>query len=149
MQEGRLAEDVHLVGRHPHRRRQRDGQLTHTVTVLPPYVVAEGHEVQRRLDLRRGLDLQAGQRLDEARVSRFELRGALLAKQSLGSDQYEIVVPSVSILAEPPVAVVDTVARRKGTSEVAEAYLQFLYTPEAQEVIAKHHAQWAAKNRSA
>ena len=64
---------------------------------------------------------------------------ALLAKESLGSDDYEIVVPSISILAEPPVAVVDTVARRKGTTEVAEAYLQYLYTPEAQEVIAKHH----------
>jgi len=63
---------------------------------------------------------------------------ALLAKQSLG-DQFEIIVPSVSILAEPPVTVVDAVARRKGTSEVAEAYLQYLYTPEAQEVIARHH----------
>jgi len=63
---------------------------------------------------------------------------ALLAKQSLEGD-YEIVVPSISILAEPPVAVVDTVTRRKGTTEVAEAYLQYLYTPEAQEVIAKHH----------
>jgi sulfate transport system substrate-binding protein len=64
---------------------------------------------------------------------------ALLAKQTLGADDYEIVLPSVSILAEPPVAVVDTVARRKGTTEVAEAYLQYLYTPAAQEVIAKHH----------
>ena len=44
-------------------------------------------------------------------------------------------MPSVSILAEPPVAVVDAVARRKGTSEVAEAYLEYLYTPEAQELI--------------
>jgi len=64
---------------------------------------------------------------------------ALLARESLGAGEYEIVVPSVSILAEPPVAVVDAVARRKGTTEVAEAYLQYLYTPEAQEVIAKHH----------
>lgn len=64
---------------------------------------------------------------------------ALLAKQTLGADQYEIVVPSVSILAEPPVAVVDAVARRKGTTDVAEAYLQYLYSPEAQELIAKHH----------
>ena len=47
------------------------------------------------------------------------------------------MVPSLSILAEPPVAVVDTVARRKGTGEVAEAYLEFLYTPEAQELIAQ------------
>ena len=64
---------------------------------------------------------------------------ALLARETLGADGYEIVIPSVSILAEPPVAVVDTVARRKGTSEVAEAYLQYLYTPEAQEMIGKHH----------
>jgi sulfate transport system substrate-binding protein len=64
---------------------------------------------------------------------------ALLAKESLGTDEYEIVVPSVSILAEPPVAVVDAVARRNGTTEVAEAYLQYLYTPAAQEVIAQHH----------
>ncbi len=64
---------------------------------------------------------------------------ALLARATLGADSYEIVIPSVSILAEPPVAVVDTVARRKGTTEVAEAYLQYLYTPEAQDVIGKHY----------
>ena len=49
------------------------------------------------------------------------------------------MVPSVSVLAEPPVAVVDAVARRKGTASVAAAYLEYLYTPEAQELIAKHH----------
>ena len=54
-------------------------------------------------------------------------------------DQIEIVVPSISILAEPPVAVVDKVVDRKGTRAVAEAYLQFLYTPEGQEIAAKHH----------
>jgi sulfate transport system substrate-binding protein len=64
--------------------------------------------------------------------------------------QIEIVVPSVSILAEPPVAVVDSVADRKGTRAVAEAYLQFLYAPAGQELVAKHHyrprdAQAAAK----
>jgi sulfate transport system substrate-binding protein len=64
---------------------------------------------------------------------------ALLARDQLGAGQFEIVVPSLSILAEPPVAVVDTVARRKGTSEVAEAYLRYLYSPEAQDVIGKHH----------
>ena len=64
---------------------------------------------------------------------------ALLARATLGEGNYEIVIPSVSILAEPPVAVVDTVARRKGTTEVAEAYLQYLYTPEAQDLIGKHH----------
>jgi sulfate transport system substrate-binding protein len=64
---------------------------------------------------------------------------ALLAREQLGTDQFEIVVPSVSILAEPPVAIVDTVARRKGTSDLAAAYLEYLYSPEAQDVIGKHH----------
>jgi sulfate/thiosulfate transport system substrate-binding protein len=54
-------------------------------------------------------------------------------------DQIEIVVPSMSILAEPPVTVVDKVVDKKGTRAVAEAYLQFLYTPEAQEIVARHH----------
>jgi sulfate transport system substrate-binding protein len=54
-------------------------------------------------------------------------------------DRIEIVVPSMSILAEPPVAVVDQVVDRKGTRAVAEAYLRFLYTPEGQEIVAKHH----------
>ena len=49
----------------------------------------------------------------------------------------EIVVPSVSILAEPPVAVVDKVVDKKGTRAIAEAYLQYLYTPEGQEIAAK------------
>ena len=54
-------------------------------------------------------------------------------------DKVDIVVPSVSILAEPPVAVVDKVVDRKKTRAVAEAYLQYLYTPEGQEIAAKHH----------
>jgi len=54
-------------------------------------------------------------------------------------DKVDIVVPSISILAEPPVAVVDKVVDRKGTRAVAEAYLQYLYTPEGQEIAAKHH----------
>jgi sulfate transport system substrate-binding protein len=56
-----------------------------------------------------------------------------------GNGKVEIVTPSISILAEPPVAVVDKVVARKGTKAVAEAYLQFLYTPEGQEIAAKHH----------
>ena len=56
-----------------------------------------------------------------------------------GKGQVEIVVPSISILAEPPVAVVDKVVDKKGTRAAAEAYLQFLYTPEAQEIAARHH----------
>ena len=62
---------------------------------------------------------------------------AYLALQEFG-DGFEIVTPSLSILAEPPVAVVDKVADRHGTRAVAEAYLQFLYTPEAQAIIAKN-----------
>jgi sulfate transport system substrate-binding protein len=54
-------------------------------------------------------------------------------------DKVEIVTPSISILAEPPVAVVDKVVAKKGTKAVAEAYLQFLYTPEGQEIAAKNH----------
>ncbi|PKM16683.1 MAG: hypothetical protein CVV12_01960 [Gammaproteobacteria bacterium HGW-Gammaproteobacteria-2] len=64
---------------------------------------------------------------------------ALLALKNYGADQFEIVVPSLSILAEPPVTIIDKVVERRGTRAVAEAYLQFLYTPAAQEVIAKHH----------
>jgi sulfate transport system substrate-binding protein len=64
---------------------------------------------------------------------------ALLARRELGPDKVEIVVPSVSILAEPPVAVVDTVVDRRGTRQIAEAYLQYLYTPQGQEVAAKHY----------
>lgn len=55
------------------------------------------------------------------------------------SNDFEIVVPARSILAEPPVAVVDKVAARKGTTEVARAYLEFLYSEQGQAIIAKHH----------
>jgi len=64
---------------------------------------------------------------------------ALLAVREVGSDNVEIVVPSVSILAEPPVAVVDKVALHHGTREVARAYLSYLYTREGQEIIARHY----------
>ncbi len=64
---------------------------------------------------------------------------ALLAIKELGPDKVENVVPSVSILAEPPVAVVDKVVDRRGTRKVAEAYLNFLYTEEGQELAAKHY----------
>jgi sulfate/thiosulfate-binding protein len=63
---------------------------------------------------------------------------ALLAQRELGADKFEIIVPSVSILAEPPVAVVDKVALRRGTREVAMAYLNYLYSKEAQEIIARN-----------
>jgi sulfate/thiosulfate transport system substrate-binding protein len=64
---------------------------------------------------------------------------ALLARAEMGGDAFEIVTPSVSILAEPTVARVDTVIDRKGTRAVAEAYLKYLYTPEGQEIIARNH----------
>jgi len=64
---------------------------------------------------------------------------AYLALENAGKDKVEIVVPSVSILAEPPVAVVDKVANKRGTSVVAKAYVDFLYTPEGQDIAAKHY----------
>ena len=64
---------------------------------------------------------------------------AYLSLQEFGADKFEIVVPSLSILAEPPVAVVDKVVDRKGSRKVAEAYLQFLYTREGQEIAAKNY----------
>ncbi|MGH8187114.1 MAG: sulfate ABC transporter substrate-binding protein, partial [Steroidobacteraceae bacterium] len=64
---------------------------------------------------------------------------ALLAIRALGPDKVEIVVPSVSILAEPPVAVVDTVVDRRGTRQIAERYLQYLYTPAGQDIAARHY----------
>lgn len=63
---------------------------------------------------------------------------AFLAVKEFGKDKFEIVAPSVSILAEPPVAVVDTVADRKGTRAVAEAYLKYWYTREGQEIAARN-----------
>lgn len=64
---------------------------------------------------------------------------ALLTVKKLAPGQFEIVYPSVSILAEPPVAVVDKVVDKKGTRAAAEAYLKFLYTPEAQDIIARNY----------
>ncbi len=64
---------------------------------------------------------------------------AYLAVNELGKDEFEIVVPSLSILAEPPVAVVERNAARHGNSDVAEAYLKYLYTEEGQEIAAKNY----------
>ena len=64
---------------------------------------------------------------------------ALLAAQELGPGAFDIVYPSVSILAEPPVAVVDSVVDRRGTRAAAEAYLKFLWTGEGQEIAARHY----------
>jgi sulfate transport system substrate-binding protein len=64
---------------------------------------------------------------------------AFLATKELGPDKFQIVVPSLSILAEPPVTVVDKTVDRRGTRDVATAYLQYLYSPEGQELAAKHY----------
>lgn len=64
---------------------------------------------------------------------------AYLSVEQLGKGEFEIVVPSVSILAEPPVTVVDKNVDRKGTREVAEAYLQYLYSEEAQRIAARNY----------
>jgi sulfate transport system substrate-binding protein len=64
---------------------------------------------------------------------------AYLAAKELGADQFEIVTPSVSILAEPPVALVDKVVDKKGTRKAAEAYLQYLYSEEGQDIAGKHY----------
>jgi len=63
---------------------------------------------------------------------------ALLAIKELGPGKFEVVAPSLSILAEPPVAVVDKVAGKHGTKDVAQAYLEYLYTPTGQEIAARH-----------
>lgn len=64
---------------------------------------------------------------------------AYLSINELGPDQFDIVYPSISILAEPPVAVVDKIADERGTREVAEAYLQYLYSEEGQRIAGKHY----------
>jgi sulfate/thiosulfate transport system substrate-binding protein len=64
---------------------------------------------------------------------------AYLALDELGPDAFDIVTPSISILAEPPVAVVDANVDRKGTRAVAEAYLEYLYSPEGQAIAARNY----------
>ena len=64
---------------------------------------------------------------------------AYLISKKLAPGQYEIITPSLSILAEPPVTVVDKVVDKRGTRKVAEAYLKFLYTPEAQDIIGRNY----------
>lgn len=64
---------------------------------------------------------------------------AYLAVKELGPDKFEIVTPSVSILAEPPVSIIDKFVDKHGTRKVAQAYVEYLYTPEGQEIAAKHY----------
>jgi len=70
---------------------------------------------------------------------------AFLAVNELGKDKFEIIVPSLSILAEPSVAVVDKVVDKRGTRAIAQAYLEYLYTPAGQEIAAKRYyrPRWA------
>jgi len=63
---------------------------------------------------------------------------AYLVLQEFGTDKLELVTPSLSILAEPPVAVLDQVARKRGTEAVARAYLEYLYSDEGQDIVGKH-----------
>ncbi|MDW4563783.1 MULTISPECIES: sulfate ABC transporter substrate-binding protein [Aeromonas] len=69
----------------------------------------------------------------------WENEALLVLSQPGTSDKFELVVPSVSILAEPPVAVVDKVAKKHGTEAVAKGYLDYLYSDEGQRIIAKYH----------
>ncbi len=64
---------------------------------------------------------------------------AFLSLNELGEDEFEIVAPSISILAEPPVAAVDKIVKKKGTKKVAEAYLEYLYSDKGQEIAAKNY----------
>jgi len=64
---------------------------------------------------------------------------AFLSIKELGPDKVDVVIPSLSILAEPPVTVVDKVVDKKGTRAIAQAYLEYLYSPEGQEIAAKHY----------
>lgn len=63
----------------------------------------------------------------------------LLIKKEIGGDAFDVVYPSISILAEPPVAVVDKVVDKRGTRKVAQAYLEYLYSEEGQEIVARHY----------
>jgi len=69
----------------------------------------------------------------------WENEALLVLGQAGASDKFELVVPSVSILAEPPVAVVDKVAKKHGTEAVSQAYLDYLYSDEGQHIVARHH----------
>ena len=69
----------------------------------------------------------------------WENEAYLVLNEPATKDQFELVTPSVSILAEPPVAVVDKYAKKHGTEAVAKAYLEYLYSDEGQNIAAKHY----------
>ncbi len=72
---------------------------------------------------------------------------AYWAIKEFGADKFEIVMPSVSILAEPPVAWLDKVVDKQGKRKVAEAYLKYLYSPEGQAIVAKNYLSPASTRR--
>jgi sulfate transport system substrate-binding protein len=74
---------------------------------------------------------------------------AFLALKEFGAGKFEIVVPSVSILAEPPVAVVDRVVDKRGTRKVAQAYVDFLYSEEGQDIAGRHFYRPRSQKASA
>jgi sulfate transport system substrate-binding protein len=74
---------------------------------------------------------------------------AFLALKAFGSGAFEIIAPSMSVLAEPPVAVVDKVVDKRGTRKVAEAYLEYLYTEEGQEIAARNFYRPRSKQAAA
>ncbi len=73
---------------------------------------------------------------------------AFLALKEFGKDKFDIVVPSLSILAEPSVTVVDKVVKKKGTEAVAKAYLEYLYTEEGQDIAGKHFYRPAVSEKA-
>lgn len=73
----------------------------------------------------------------------------LLAGNELGRDRFDVVVPPTSILAEPTVSIVDKVADKRGARNVAQAYLEYLYSPEGQEIVAKHYYRPSAPSLAA
>ena len=74
---------------------------------------------------------------------------ALLVTQKLNKNDFEIVAPSISVLAEPPVTVVDRFAKKHGVAEAAAAYLEYLYSPEGQEIVAQHYYRARSKEVAA
>ncbi len=110
-----------------------------------------GDEAKAREFVARVYQQRAGARFrrarlhDHVRAARHRRRARGMGERSpagaekLGADKFELVVPSLTILAEPPVAIVDKVVDKRGTRKVAQAYLEFLYSPEGQEIAARHY----------
>jgi len=114
---------------------------------FPAYENAEAHAVIEKFYNNNVPVLDTGARGSTVSFAQKQLGDVLLnwenelwlAKEEFGENKFDIVYPSTSVLGEPPVAVVDEVVDKKGTREVAEAYLKFLYTSEAQDIAAQRH----------